>query len=62
MTPDARPPQETREDTSEPHRQGRFGAYGGRFVPEALVAARSSSDATKVATAAAALKAVQAGR
>ena len=30
-------------DPAQPHRPGRFGAYGGRFVPEALVAALESS-------------------
>ena len=51
MTPDARPPQETREDTAEPHRQGRFGAYGGRFVPEALVAALEQLDEERLKAA-----------
>ncbi len=51
MTPDARPAQPSREDTAQPHRQGRFGAYGGRFVPEALVAALEQLDEERLKAA-----------
>jgi tryptophan synthase beta chain len=51
MTPDARPAQQSREDTAQPHRQGRFGAYGGRFVPEALVAALEQLDEERLKAA-----------
>src|SRR5690349_11754765 len=51
MTPDERPAQQSREDTAEPHRQGRFGAYGGRFVPEALVAALEQLDEERLKAA-----------
>ena len=39
MSTDSRPPY---GDPAAPHRTGRFGDYGGRFVPEALVAALDS--------------------
>ena len=51
MTPDARPAQQSRADTAQPHRQGRFGAYGGRFVPEALVAALEQLDEERLKAA-----------
>jgi len=51
MTPDTSPAQQSREATTHPHRQGRFGAYGGRFVPEALVAALEQLDEERLKAA-----------
>jgi tryptophan synthase beta chain len=48
MTSDIRP---DRGDAPAPHRSGRFGAYGGRFVPEALVAALEQLDEERLKAA-----------
>jgi tryptophan synthase beta chain len=48
MTNDSRPPY---GDPAAPHRAGRFGDYGGRFVPEALVAALEQLDEERLKAA-----------
>ncbi len=48
MTTDSRPPY---GDPAAPHRAGRFGDYGGRFVPEALVAALEQLDEERLKAA-----------
>jgi tryptophan synthase beta chain len=48
MTTDSRPPY---GDPAAPHRTGRFGDYGGRFVPEALVAALEQLDEERLKAA-----------
>jgi tryptophan synthase beta chain len=48
MTTDSRPPY---GDPAAPHRAGRFGEYGGRFVPEALVAALEQLDEERLKAA-----------
>jgi tryptophan synthase beta chain len=48
MTTDSRPDS---GDTAAPQRVGRFGAYGGRFVPEALVAALEQLDEERLKAA-----------
>jgi tryptophan synthase beta chain len=48
MTTDGRPPY---GDPAAPHRAGRFGDYGGRFVPEALVAALEQLDEERLKAA-----------
>jgi tryptophan synthase beta chain len=48
MTTDSRP---SYGDPAAPHRTGRFGDYGGRFVPEALVAALEQLDEERLKAA-----------
>ena len=48
MTTDGRPPY---GDPAAPHRAGQFGDYGGRFVPEALVAALDELDEERLKAA-----------
>ncbi len=48
MSTDSRPPY---GDPAAPHRTGRFGDYGGRFVPEALVAALDQLDEERLKAA-----------